>query len=259
MSTGPTLFLPTVLGNPSLPRVPYDVSLRPLEFEKDVTNHYLFDSSDNTCLTGGYGGALTPNGAAPIYTGALANTPPAGGTYLKVADGGMNGLITPYAEQDTQTQWVVVRKDALTGSFTDIILFGTFSSADTTSGHMAYLQGGMFDVSRTSGGNSTSAQLASTAAPPVNTTWLFVAVATAPGSRMTYVGGIGTQTDTPTKISSIRNNAIGNAFFSVAAWQQGPRVAEYGLVLGSKLSQAALDQIYGRAKVRMTDRGVPLF
>lgn len=171
-----------------------------------------------------------------------------------------NGLLSPYDEAATVTQWAVFRKDSIISGGFNVPIFGTISSSDNTTGHLTYLAGGVFDQARIGGGSSSvSTQLASTATPPVSTTWLFVAVAQAPSSRSVFVGNVGTQTDTADRKTSTRKIAVGNAYFTNAQWYQGARLGEYGLLLGEQLGQTDLDAIYARAKVRMARRGITLY
>lgn len=249
MAARPALVLPNVLANPALPQVPWTPSMRPAELERSLTEHWIFDSGNSDCLVGGLrGDGLTLAGAAPSYSPG----------YLTTASGGRNGLITPYFEQETQTQFAVVRKDSIVPGGFSIPLYGTYSDGDTASGHMTYQIGGYFDAVRTSGGNVTTTQVASTASPSVGN-WMFVATVHAPESRMVYVGGVGTFSDTPNKVKSTRRLAIGNAYYNISAWMQSLLVAEYGVVLGYALSADDLDDFYVRSKVRQARRSKTVY
>lgn len=202
-------------------------------------------------LTGGAG-----SGAAAAAI--LDTSPTHAAGYLTTKDGGLNGLLSPYDDMETQTICVVTRRKALINS--GRLLFGSSSNSGSLGGVVAYFTGTTNNVQmRTRQGTNTAVPNTFEADIPIGS-WMFAAMVNKPGEQMYFVGGVNPSYDTTTaKTVASRKVGLGNAHYDLVGYQQGADFAEMIAFPGKALTLSELRAVYARSKVRMGRRANAIF
>lgn len=242
----PVIILPVILGNSTLPQVPYEDIENLPEFETDASDHWIFDKGNASNLIGGLAGTtLQPVGAAPVHSPAS----------MLLADGGRTGMISAFPDAAVSTLCGVFRRRAIVSPNIGVPLMGSVAfDAESGGSGMYDFIGGVIQ-GRTRLGAAVG--VSGTASMAVDT-WYFAAIVNAAGTNTYYVGGIGASVETQAKTLADRNYALGNAYIANEGYYDGARVAEFMIFGDTAKSQAELASIYARSKVRMARRNITL-
>lgn len=261
MVYSPFFKLPFAVGGSGLGVVP-SADMRPMfapSPETDAVAHWDLGAAPSSLSDILAGRTLTPNAVAPTYDGLG----------LKIADGGMNGLISDIADKAAGfTVAMVVQLQttmAVTGQSS--MLVGTMQQGSGGDG----LGGGIFtngspgttlNILNNARNNGTSQQLIRSITPlNLGVNWYFILQSVdAAGNRFVYIPGFSILTDGPTKTPSpTRKLALGNGYYIDPTYGYGQRFSEF-IVWDRGLTQAEAIGVALRTKDRLAyKKGISIY
>lgn len=262
MTFSPFLQLPVAISGGQGPLVSL-ADCRPIfpaGIETDAYGQWDFANNDNSLASLIDGKALALNASAPTYYSDS----------LKIADGGLNGLLTDLDDRAAMTFCAVAKLHPGTGSLENSVLFNSSNATASQGGGMGYLSWGASTNLTINYQTRQQTTLASAVIPPGNAIvsgsgWVFLAFTRDDASPRTIYGGslVATAADgsalgAKTLASPMRKVSIGNSYFpGDGTYYSGARLAEAIIFTGIKTT-AELAAIAARSKARMLRKGIVL-
>lgn len=243
----PCIILPVVTANPALPTYDWRAIPGLPEYETDAGDHWIFDKGSADNLRGGLSATLLSRaGAAPTY----------GPNSLTTADGGMNGLVSTFADAATCSWAVVARRAAVpaqpAGNGRAIVASTGTAAAD---GGTEMLDLTSQIVGRTRQGSSVTMTGASLIG---DGTWFFASAACdgVAGRQTYFIGGLAPQTQAVAKTVGARRIGLGNTAINSAGYFFGIEAAELIIWPTRAVPIGEMQAVYARSKIRMGRRGI---